>query len=411
MDLALLVPLVLPGSCLMSHPVVCTRCACFCADIIPPSTLTERWNHACELGDQWLRSRPSLEVVSTLHGRPAPLEEALCTAAKLISASSAPQVTGLLGLSVEALREAINLAEQIQASIAIDTTAAWNRAGLDAPDMSATWSAAATTADVVLYWGGNPDVEFPRHRELYAAPRRPDGSLREVVILKQADVGLALQLALLLRGEMPGATLTGVAGPAERLARVVRAATHVQVYCLGLAAGDAALRDVWGGIAAHLRPAVKVTVSSLGPVANGRGALEVLTWLMGVPGALCWLGKPDQHNRHTTWLPSGCDAGLSEQAQRADLLLELGRPSYQAQDEWREQKIPRIVLGDSLEASAEVSIRIPSLDPRLAASVVRGDGVFLTLCGTAAQGVPDPAVEVLQQLRAVLGACVEKSTA
>jgi len=362
------------------------------------------------MGQEWLRGRSSLKLESTLSGRPAPLEKSLQAAARLIVASNAPRVTGLLGLSVEALREAILLAEQVQAVIALDTPFVWNRAGLDAPDLSASWSAAAATADVVLYWGANPDVEYPRHRELYAIPRTADGSLRQVIILDHADIALTLHLAMLLRAD-PSQLLTSAGDQTQafQLARVIRAARHVQVYCLGPAAGDSAVRDVWGGIAAHLRPSVKVTVSALGQPGNARGALEVLSWLTGVPGSLYWLGTDDQRASQATWIPNRQVAGRCALPRRADLILDLGPLSLTAQDDFRDKGIPRIVLGDLLDANAEVSIRIPGLDPRLAAAVVRGDGVFLTLCGDATRGEPDPAIDVLRQLRTAVGARAENS--
>ena len=47
------------------------------------------------------------------------------------------------------------------------------------------------------------------------------------------------------------------------------------------------------------------------------------------------------------------------------------------------------------------------LDPRLSGTIMRSDGIMLTLCGDPTQGLPDPTVELLCDLRQRIGRMVE----
>ncbi|MBX7168626.1 MAG: hypothetical protein K1X74_19980 [Pirellulales bacterium] len=326
-------------------------------------------------------------------GRQSTLEAALEEAARRIDGSAAPVLSGFVGLTNEAQREAALLAVRIGAAIRLDTSSGGARAGLDAPDLTATWSAAAASADLVIYWGADPDEHFPRHRELFAADRMPDGLARRVVRLARADLDFALRLALALQeGKEPPA---GEATDVAEVAGAIRAARHAHVYLLGEAARDDALRDVLGACAARLRPAPKLSVATIEAIVNARGAVEALTWLTGAPGSSLLLSSTEAETATRVWLPSSRGGpGLDE-----DLRLEIGRTAPGAGPAPAAIGAPRIVIGDQHDDAAEISIRIPGLDPRLAATVVRGDGVFLTLCGNAEHGQPDPAVELLRQLR------------
>ncbi|MEM7263356.1 MAG: hypothetical protein AAF488_15310, partial [Planctomycetota bacterium] len=55
-------------------------------------------------------------------------------------------------------------------------------------------------------------------------------------------------------------------------------------------------------------------------------------------------------------------------------------------------------IGSAQEPAAALRFEVPGLDPRLRATVVRTDGVELTLCGER-EGPSDPAAEILRSLR------------
>ena len=124
-----------------------------------------------------------------------------------------------------------------------------------------------------------------------------------------------------------------------------------------------------------------------------------MSWLTGAPGPLGHQYANSLSESAADWLPSVLTEEFLRQENACDLLLVVGGDSLEgASSQLPTPKIPRIAIGSRPDPTADFSFVVPLLDPRLRATVVRSDGIFLTLCGDGQQGVVDPTVEILDSL-------------
>lgn len=408
---------------------VCSGCGCFCDDIgltYEGEKLVEV-ERACSLGEAWLRKAGPLEATAMVAGKIVAADAGIEAAAGLIAAAAAPVVEGLAGLSLEAAREAVLLARDVGAVLLPRPcpTDSYLRAGLDAPEFTATLGKVRTTADLVIFWRADPLQTHPRHLERYSySPPLLNENERTLVVVDEltadsdhetagqathcvglessgSDLELVAVLEMLLRSKrldhLKDSDSKTTVDSARNLAELIGRATHTHVF-LGLDAAESqALCDALHGMAARVRAEHHVSISSLPAVGNTWGAQEVSTWLLGAPAPL-WPGCCDGECVEGLRMLS---AGADLAADAFDLCLSLG---VEGDGETSEpasggQKVPRISLGRAHDNTADVSFAVSGLDPRLNASVMRSDGIVLTLSGDSAQGVEDPAVGILRSLR------------
>ncbi len=154
--------------------VACTRCACVCDDL----SLTVRDNRiveadgACRLAHDWYLKQNSLAPPAAVHdGVDCLLESAIATAAQWLKGARYPLIYGLSGSSTPGQRAARALADRLGATI--DTTASEGHA----PSLLALQESGESTcslgeirhrADLVIFWGTDPEQTHPRHLERYS---------------------------------------------------------------------------------------------------------------------------------------------------------------------------------------------------------------------------------------------------
>lgn len=292
-----------------------------------------------------LHRADAVRVRAVLRSREVSVEEAITTAAKLLSSASAPAIGGLGWLSIEAVREAVALAEALRGCLFPDAT----------PDPVTARMAVTQTAtlghifacDSIIWIGTNlccgPIAEA-------IAARIP----RSISIEDKLEPVLALRTANLETKNV------GVILPA------------------GV---DPCVTSQWHKLAADAQQRGRIAVITLpDPQAapNAKGAHEVVCWQTGL-------------SLHLGAISFADGAPRIEPVRDADVLVDAG---YAQPTNAR-----RIHLGREPDPKAEVSFVIPGLAIGLAAQITRFDGVILWLCDHPATAPPDPAVQLLSQIR------------
>ena len=153
-------------------PSTCLGCGCACDDIelrIDANRIIEARN-ACELGVRWFGdgTAPARALVGPRH---ASIDEAVGAAAELFVAASRPLVFLAPDISCEAQRAAIAVADALQAtvdSVTSLTAAPGILAAQERGRASATLGEIRNRADVVVFWGVDPAVRYPRFWDRYA---------------------------------------------------------------------------------------------------------------------------------------------------------------------------------------------------------------------------------------------------
>ncbi len=154
--------------------VACTRCACVCDDL----SLAVRGNRiveatgACHLARDWYLRQNTLDAPAAVHdGIVCTLDAATATAADWLRTARYPLIYGLSGSSTDGQRAATALADRLGATI--DTTASEGHA----PSILALQESGESTcslgeirhrADLVVFWGADPEQTHPRHLERYS---------------------------------------------------------------------------------------------------------------------------------------------------------------------------------------------------------------------------------------------------
>jgi len=152
--------------------VTCLGCGCTCDDIdvrIENGHILEAGN-ACELGRQWFGDG-RVPARARVDGRDVAVDDALDAAAALLAAAVRPLVYLAPDISCEAQREAIALADLLHASLDSVTSSTAMPTLLAAQERgraSATLGEIRNRADVVVFWGVDPALRYPRYSTRYA---------------------------------------------------------------------------------------------------------------------------------------------------------------------------------------------------------------------------------------------------
>ena len=161
----------------ITEDFACTGCGCVCDDL----TIRVRGDRVVEAGRACALARPWLLAQSTeagqhpafVGGAAVELSEACAEASRLLKLARSPAVYGLSRSTTDGQRAAVALADRLGATI--DTSASVGHA----PSILALQQVGESTcslgevrqrADLVLYWGSDPDLTHPRHRERYTPP-------------------------------------------------------------------------------------------------------------------------------------------------------------------------------------------------------------------------------------------------
>ena len=201
--------------------VTCLGCGCACDDIgitVRDGRIAEA-ARACDLGVAWFGDG-SLPAEAAIDAVRAPMDAAIASAADLVRAARRPLVYIAPGVTNEAAREAVALADVLGAaldSVTSETAMGAILAAQERGRASATLGELRQRADVVVWWGIDPSTRYPRYAERYAplpsGIHAPDGRASRTVIA--VDIGDAVSAAdadrrFLLPAEDEVATLSAL---------------------------------------------------------------------------------------------------------------------------------------------------------------------------------------------------------
>ena len=295
--------------------VPCLGCGLVCDDItvvVEAGAVVEA-RAACPLGVRWFQTTSSETV--RVGGAPASVEVAIDEVAQLLASARGPVLVYLApGLSCEAVREVVSLADRLGArldSVTSDTAAAGFLAVQRRGDAAATLGELRNRADVLVFWGMDFATRYPRFGSRYALEpvglhvpegRRgrtvvsvdvgastgpPDAELRLRVAPEDELAALAVMHMTVLGRALPALSdpLAAAAALAERLvaARYVGLVHDGEPASTVPAIGRA---DALIALAHALNGRTRAAVSRLRAGGNRSGIDAVLTWQTGYPFAV-----------------------------------------------------------------------------------------------------------------------------
>jgi formylmethanofuran dehydrogenase subunit B len=282
--------------------VPCTHCGCVCDDLttfIDNDRIVQA-DGACD------KARPWFALQNTQHPPVAQLDRhevdfnvAIDKASAILSQARNPLIYGLSRSTTEGQRAAVALAEALGATI--DTTAATGHA----PSLMALQQVGESTcslgevksrADLVIYWGCDPETTHPRHFMRYAPPK--DGrtiivvDVKETATAQRADHFIYLKadsdwetlwtLRALVKG-LPVATNEPVI--VELAERMKSCRFGVVFFGGGLIHGEHAHRQVEAllQLVTELNDHTRFYARRMRRFGDIAGADSVLTWQTGYP--------------------------------------------------------------------------------------------------------------------------------
>lgn len=219
----------------------CLGCGCTCDDIevhVTGDRISEA-RHACEMGIAWFGDGRA-PARASIGGDESSTSDALDAAAHLLAGAKRPLIYLAPDLSCEAQKEAIATGDALHATIDSITSTGALASVLAAQErgrVAATLGEIRNRADVIVFWGVDPDVRYPRYRARYAPEPAgvhvPEGRRSRKVIAvdigqsngpADADVRIAIQpddetpaltaLAAVSRGAMPPSDV-GITGDSQ----------------------------------------------------------------------------------------------------------------------------------------------------------------------------------------------------
>lgn len=350
-------------------------------------------------------------------GRAASLEEALEAGAELLLRARLPLVCGLVETTVEAQRESILIAELLGGAIDPATSGghgasilAFQRIGR----LGATLGEVRRRADLLVFWGVDPEKAYPDFVDRYLAPT-PDSPVRRCIAV---DVGEARgpeaaddrvgvpsdrefevlwALRALVRGDdVEDSILDGYGcDPASLRALAARLVDcrYGVVFHDGdprAGRGDPGKSVALGSMVMDADRRTRVRLVAIRRPGNPVGAENVLTWQTGYPFAVHFgRGYP-------RFGPGEFTAEALLSRGEADAVLYVGTDpardlSPAALDGFR--RVPAVVVGPALDGEwGDAEVVIPTAPyGSLVGSIYRMDGVALRRGGRQPGSVPDDA--------------------
>lgn len=266
-------------------------------------------------------------------------------AAAAIHAASAPAITGVENLTMQAVRAAVQLARAMRGRLLPN-------AGHGFTVQQGASLGHVMNCDFVIQPG--PAQWAAEHPVAIAIANR---------VLHQLFVPPDLDSLLQLRAEVRDKGASAITDITQREVR--RLAVVLPPHCAVEAISQ------WHKLAADLQTYIRTCVlhlPDLATSANTRGAAEVVTWMTGITGAVDFSTGQAQRCHAVT----GCDCQID------------------------------IEPGGVIRIGDKASFHTPGLSIGLNAHVMRFDGIVLRLCDDPAASPPDPAVELLELIAEAL---------
>ncbi|WP_437187518.1 formylmethanofuran dehydrogenase subunit B [Planctomicrobium sp. SH668] len=412
--------------------VACSLCGCVCDDLqlqVEKNQIVSS-QHACPLATStYQKLNAFLPPVAEIGSEEASLEAAVFEAAEILKKSRAPVIAGLQGMTTEIHRAAIRLAEQTRG--VIDTsgsplltasTLAFQQVGMS----TCTLGEVKQRADLVIYWGADPVVAFPRHLERYTADPvsefLPEGRANRTLYLindaateteRMVDVSLRLDrslnhssvaaLRMLVRDERwePEGESSLPMNDLRQLAARMKGCRYGVVFVGNDFATDATSQVAFESLyrlVTELNGFSRFTVRPMG----NPGAENVVTWQTGFPFAVSFQqGFPE-------YLPGEFSAESLLSRGIADCCVIVGTGALEHLSEASVEhlgKIPTIrldLLHQCVAMGSSVRIRVCVPGVHTSGTIYRMDDVAIPLKKVCDSPYP-AAEEVLNALSAQLG--------
>jgi formylmethanofuran dehydrogenase subunit B len=335
--------------------VTCLGCGCSCDDIhvIVRSGRIAEAAHACALGVAWFGD--GVVPQRSIHaGRDVSVEAAIQARA------NRPLVYLASDISWETQREAVGLADALHARLDSVTSATARESILAAQQSgraSATLGEIRNRADVVVFWGVDPALRYPRYWSRYApepegmhvpggrrsrtviavdidgAPngRGPEDADRRVRLTAADEVATLTAMAAIASGRVTDGRASTSQAPPWQLARELAPILVAARYAVIVA--DAERDDAAGArpdparasalvmLAQTLNGPTRAALSTLRGGGNRSGADAVLTWQTGYPIAL------DFGRGYPRYQPHDGTAGACLSRGDVDALAIVGAPA------------------------------------------------------------------------------------
>ncbi len=335
-----------------------------------------------------VRAADSPVIEACVKGQRTEAHAAIALVRDRLRGSTAPAIVGLNGLSLEGVREALELAERWRAKLL----------PMPMPDPVAARMTVLQTATLGHALAADLKVVVrPQVKDSPATGQEPS----MVTLADRIDQAITARVpnTLFVSGDLDTilALRQAARGKGERAAELFTDATALPVKrVIVLLPNDVDIRVAgeWHKLAAQVQRQIRVAVLSLPhpQAANLRGALEVITWQTGLS---CATGGVDLADG----APKPC-AGATNLLPRSacDVVIDAGwSPMPTA---WRRNVRHYIRISAAIDADADVCFVTPGLALGVAARVMRFDGVILWLCDDPTPGVAlhDPAVDLLRRL-------------
>jgi formylmethanofuran dehydrogenase subunit B len=302
----------------LTESATCLGCGCACDDItvVARGERIVEARNACTLGTAWFGDG-RVPAAVTIAGRDTDVDAALDEASRLLMRAQRPLVYLGPDISCETQREGVAIADVLCA--ALDSVSSGALPSLLAAQergrASATLGQVKNFADVIVFWGVDPSLRYPRYTSRYAPDPAglgaPAGRASRTVIAVDIDDSLGpadadMRVSLTAREEVATLTALGaiVSGPAplraasggpwaraQGLAPALLAGRYVTVVAdaeqpasfpgcdPGRAAALIALTQALNG-------PTRCALSLLRAGGNRSGADAVTTWQTGYPAGV-----------------------------------------------------------------------------------------------------------------------------
>ena len=386
----------------------CLGCGCLCDDItlsVADDRIVQA-ERACLIGERWfLADRPTNVPACRIDGMPATLEGGYARAAQILTDARHPLVLGLAGLTCEAQRVAVGLADRLGGCVDAGSgeAAALDSAMQAVGMVTATLGEVRHRADLVIFWGVDPATMHPRHFERYSLEPRgefvPNGRAdRTCVVIDScrtptadaADVFLQIKpgtdsAAVAILQALVGGSDQFDAAEVEQQTGVALVqwrdlADRMQMAHYGALFFDAAsATESLLTLVRDMNRQTRFVCLPLGAAGNAAGAKQVLAWQTGYAGPVDFVdGYPRQR-----------DGALSAGAALVFACDPVTDPIGALPVAVREHlsSIPRVVLHTAdvtppTDAAVAFTVATPGI--HTGGTVFRCDGVPLPLRGAIA---------------------------
>jgi formylmethanofuran dehydrogenase subunit B len=388
--------------------VTCLGCGCACDDLtvrVRDERIVEL-SPPCPLAKQWFGDGTVPREIR-MDGRPASIEQAIDTAAVILSSAERPMVIIAPDLTTQSQRTAIAVGDALRAEVdgaTSDSAAAGLLVAQRRGRAAATLGELRNRADVVLFWAVDPSERYPRYLERYATAVSSTHVHRRALLSVSVGTDRGLESAELKAEFTPGEEVDALAvmkatvrgqrlaelpsrlRPAVAIAERLMQGTYVAIIHdaeAGRAARDAQRTESLVALAQVLNGPTRAALSSLRAGGNRSGAEAALTWQAGYPARVsfreghprCWSGGSGLDRLRS----GGADAVLV-----AGSVAALGDPGVAL------DQVSCVVIGPG--ASAVAGARV-AIDTGIA-------GIHEPGTGYRMDDVPLPLARVLENPRA-----------